>query len=270
MSEDLRSQLYVQCLNREFDAALENFKSIPVNEMDYSLLKLYMNNSCQWGHFPSIQYIWYKYVMRNQALLIEPSLLCDMANMCVAENQSFMPNQIYMYYKKYYYKDQLSQSLPNNSQIEYELLKAKVESFAKTSKVGTLFQEKWYLFVKEMDNYLSPQVIFKVRDFPLLTESLRDLNIADLKQLLFTNGNIDIKNNSTPALLLNMSLLQPNEIFDDQIKFQLFKRFKEEFPALSLTDSVKILHHKFKDNMYLIQQLKMHAPSDDWVKIINE
>ena len=256
ISEDVRKQLYVQCLNREFDEVLTQVRQIPVNEIDYGFLQLYLARSCAWGHIESVDYLWHRYVIKNHILVIRPHILCELSNLALANNKFFVTKQVYEYFGKMYGSKRYDVTL---LKWKYELLRIKIESFAKGTGECSTFSEKWKVFLEDMDNALPVTTKFSVRDFSNLGKALHhDIetgNVTEpiLLEMLFTEKKISIKNPSTLPLLLNLVLLQPT--FSKSFKLGLFKRFYGFHPQLDHDDSVIILCRLLKGDGYNLAEV---------------
>ena len=256
MSEDVRKQLYVQCLNREFDKVLSQVRRIPVNEMDYGFLQLYLTRSCIWGHMESADYIWHKYVIKNHVLVIRPHVLCELGNLALANDKFFVTKQIYEYFRKMYGTKRYDVIL---LKWKYELLRIKIESFAKGTGESSTFSEKWKVFLEDMDSDLPVTTKISVRDFPNLGKALHhDIEIGNVTEpilldMLFTEKKLSVKNPSTLPLLLNLVLLQPT--FSSSFKLGLFKRFYGFHPQLDHDDSLIILCRLLKGDGYNLSEI---------------
>ncbi|CCF56537.1 hypothetical protein KAFR_0B02390 [Kazachstania africana CBS 2517] len=238
MTDDVRRRLFLGCLNREFDVVLAETRKIPTREMDYNFLQVYLSRSVQWGHVDSVDFIWHKYVMRNPILLIKPEILCQMSNLCLYADRRFIPEQIYSYFDKVYRGHIEEEEYLN---WKFELLRSKVEAFARGTGMKTEFSEKWKVFLEDIENELPKNVVYRIRDFPHLTKGVKTKKDRDtLQDLLFTDDRrITIKNSSTLPLLLNILLLQSEIYLSD--KLSLFMKFFESHTSLLFDDSVAIL-----------------------------
>ena len=257
MTTELRRSLYAQCLNREFDLLLPRLRQIPLEDMDYNLVQLVLRQSCKWGHMGCIDFIWYKYVRRNDSMLIEPSILCEIGEVALGEGKSFIPRDLYTYYKHYYGKLWRKINPREFTYWEYELLRIKTEMFAKTT-INRNFSEKWKVFLKDMDNYLPNYCEFSFRDFPELVNSYHEHynqnnnkigdynNHSDneilMSKYLFQDKEIIVKNETTLPLLLNIILLQNDIHLDNRIN--LFNSFYSIHSRLPAEDSILILIHE--------------------------
>ena len=263
-----RKQLYCNLLNRQFDTVLHQLRTTPTDALDYNFLQLYLAQSCRWGHVASLDFIWYKYVMRHHVLIIRPAQLCQISSIALSSGKNFMPEQIFYYFKKMYGRKFERGGVPINdgamSQYalwEYELSRLRFESFVKGVGEKNGFVSKWKVFVKDMDNELPVSTRFSVRDFPYLIGSLGRDPEADesfVTNLLFSSGdhhnhNYKIRNPSTFVLLLNIVLLQPQ--FTRQFKLDLFYRFFETRRSLNYDDTFTILFKLFKGDGYQLTKL---------------
>jgi len=268
MSEDVRKQLYVGCLNREFDDVLTKIRPMTTNEMDYGFLQLYLAKSCAWGHMESVDYIWHKYVMNNQILIIRPHVLCAMSNLALANEKFFVTKQIYEYFEQLYGSQIYDETMLH---WKYELLRIKIESFASGTGDSTSFSEKWKVFLEDIDHVLPISTTFNVRDFPhmikALANDLRNGNITEesLLEMLFTEKKINIRNPSSLPLLLNLLLLQPT--FTNTFKLDIFKKFYQTHPQLDRKDSLIIMFKLLKGDGYNLSQLVIFATNLDKGKL---
>ncbi|SMN21687.1 similar to Saccharomyces cerevisiae YER153C PET122 Mitochondrial translational activator specific for the COX3 mRNA, acts together with Pet54p and Pet494 [Maudiozyma saulgeensis] len=264
MSEDVRKQLYVGCLNRNFDSVLTKIRPMPTNEMDYGFLQLYLVESCFWGHMESVDYIWHKYVMNNQILIIRPHILCAIGNLALTNQKFFVTKQIYEYFERLYGSQIYDETMLH---WKYELLRIKIESFASGTGVSTSFSEKWKIFLEDVDHNLPITTAFHVRDFPHMIKALASdlqqgsMTEENILEMLFTEKKISIKNPSTLPLLLNLILLQPT--FSKTFKFDLFRKFYETHPQLNHDDSLIILFKLLKGDDYNLSQLVTFATQLD-------
>lgn len=279
MTSELRRSLYAQCLNREFNLLLPRLRQIPSEDMDYTLIQLVLRQSCKWGHMGCINFIWYKYVRRNNSMLIEPNILCEMGQVALGEGKSFMVRDIYTYYTHYYGKLWRRINPREFTYWEYELIRIKTETFAKTT-INKDFSEKWKVFLKDMDNYLPTYCKFSFRDFPELINSYhehyyqnnKDHNINKrnnnhsnsnsneilMSEYLFQDKDIIVKNETTLPLLLNIILLQNNIHLDKRIN--LFNSFYDIHPRLPAEESLSILVHEC--DAYRVYELLDHLSTN--------
>lgn len=250
LSEATRNTLYLDCMNRKFDDVLRVVRSTSANEMDYAFLQLYLSRSCQWGHIASVTHIWDKYVLRLKMMTVHPSLLCEIGNLALNEGKHFLPPQIYHHYVKFF-----SGTMPidEEQRIEYELLRIKVESFAKGTMLKTRFREKWKVLLEDMDHHLSSAMELRVRDFPYLTKSVQLEDNEMLMKLLFDQNKLDIKNRSTAPLLLNIILSQPQQSIESKIS--LFEKFYDTHRSLKYDDTLTILFRLCKGDGYRLSKL---------------
>lgn len=251
MSEATRKALYLDCMNRRFDDVLKAVRNIKAEDMDYAFLQLYLTKSCRWGHIGSVSYIWDKYVLRSNMMTVGPSLLCDMGNLALNESKYFLPPQLYQHYMRFF-----SYNSPGDEgdEVEYELLRIKVESFAKGTMHKTRFREKWKVLLEDMDHRLSPAAKLSVRDFPYLGQGVRFEDNALLMKLLFDQNKLEIKNKSTLPLLLNMILLQGSQTIDSKVS--LFEKFHETHRSLDYDDTLTILFRLCKGDGYRLSKLR--------------
>ncbi|KAG0667078.1 hypothetical protein C6P44_001880 [Monosporozyma unispora] len=242
MSNDLKRELYAQCLNRQFDKLLPTLRQISVEEMDYPLLQLALQQGCRWGHMESIDFIWYKYVKRHNSLLIEPQTLCSMGQIALGEGKSFIAADLYGYYKSIYGKLWREFRPREFIQWEYELLRIKVEMFAKTA-VNRSFSEKWKVFLQDIDHVIPTYCEYSYRDFHYLRKSYElQKGKSNMLDYLFEDKEITVTNETTLPLLLNIILLQ-NEMAPDT-RLNLFKRFYTMHSTLPIIDSIEIMAHE--------------------------
>ena len=252
ISTDVKRQLYADCLNLKFANVLKVVKETPLDDVDYSFLQLYLAKSCQWGHMESISHIWYRFVMRNNAMTISPHLLCDIGNLALSTGNYFIPEQVYIHFTKYYENDRRYYGYDH---IKYELIRIKVEGFAKGTGKSTEFREKWKIFLQDMDNILSKDLQYRVRDFPNLTKSLTGTVRSTLISLLFSEGKIAVTNPTSLPMLLNMILLQPESDYDIDFKLNIFEKFYSTHKSLSFVDSIKIISRCCRNDNYRFKKL---------------
>nr|AAB82602.1 Pet122p [Kazachstania servazzii] len=246
MTNQLRKELYAQCLNREFDKLLPTLRQISVEEMDYSLLQLTLQQSCRWGHIECIDFIWYKYVKRHNSMLIEPKTLCSIGQIALGEGKSFIASDLLGYYKGIYGKGWHDLRPGEFVKWEYELLRIKIEMFAKTA-LNRSFSEKWKVFLQDIDNALPASCEYNYKDFPHLVKSYetdQSMTSGKISMLnyLFQDKDISVTNKTTLPLLLNIILLQNEFALDTRLN--LFKRFFTTHPSLPILDSIEIMIHE--------------------------
>lgn len=242
LNTEVKRRLYAQCLNRDFDSLLAEVKGIPVSEMEESFVTLYLMKSAQFGHVPSLDYLWHKYVMRHHMIMVNPSLLCDIGNIALQEGKLFIPEQLSSHFMKFYGSNN------EYEQYRYELLRIQVESFAKGTMEKTSFREKWKVFLQDLDHAVEGDFQFSVRDFPHLTQALSGTDRELLLKMLFSEGKVSVCNNSSLPMLLNMILLQ--EEFELEFKIKLFQNFYTTHRHLNYEDTVTILFKNCKGNGY--------------------
>lgn len=258
LSEVTRGALYLDCLNRKFDNVLKVVRSTPAKEMDYAFLQTYLSRSCQWGHIDSVSHIWYRFVMRHNMVVIKPSLLCDIGNLALNEGKHFIPGQLYRYFVKFYGK---TLTMEQRQAMEYELLRIKVESFAKGTMNKTSFREKWKVFLEDIDHRFPPSMVFRARDFPNLGNSLRHEQYGSLLTLLLGQNKIDINNGSTAPLLLNLILMY--SLQGVPIKLDLFEKFHGSHRMLSYDDTLAILLRLCRNDPYDLSKLTKYADDNE-------
>lgn len=247
LTQSTREQIYLDIMNCRFNNALEVVRKAPKKELDYELLQTFLSRSCQWGHIQSVDYIWHRFVMGLSVLVVNPNLLCDIGNLALHEKKGFIPDQLYIHYTKFH-SDKRNKQDP----CRYELLRIRVESFARGTLNKTTFTEKWKVYLEDMDNQLAPMIEIKVRDFPFLTKAMEHCSKHELMELLFTRGEVPVKNQHSLSLLLNMFLLQPNQ----QLGFKIacFQKLLE-IHLLELDDSLAILFRQCRNDGYHLSRL---------------
>lgn len=250
---DVRKELYFNCMNRRFDSVLESLRVINKDTVDYNFLQICLAQSCAWGHTKSIDYIWYKYVMRNRNLILSPELLVRMSNVALGDHKLFMPSQICQYFKDVYRSDKMKRHKNYNMWL-YELLRIKVESFACGTMNKTQFREKWKIFIEDMDNDLPTTYCFHVRDFPYLTKGFNpNIHLEQMNDLLYNEQRLIVKNPSSLPMLLNILLL--NSKLDISTKLQVFESFKDTHKTLNFADSLLILSKECENDIYSLCRL---------------
>ncbi|GAV52475.1 hypothetical protein ZYGR_0AG04660 [Zygosaccharomyces rouxii] len=247
LTQSTREQVYLDILNSNFDNALQVVRKIPKKELDYGLLHTFLSKGCQWGHIQSVDYIWYRFVMRLPILIVSPNLLCDIGNLALHEEKGFIPDQLYIHYMKFHGKKK-----GEHDPYRYELLRIRVESFAKGTMNKTTFKEKWKMYLEDMDSQLPPTAEIKVRDFPFLTKAMGDCTKHEIMELLFTKSGLSVQNRHSLPLLLNMFLLQPKHHME--FKIACFQKFSEVY-SLGLDDSLAILFRQCRNDGYHLSRL---------------
>lgn len=260
LSQASLNQLYLKVLNRRFDEALSLIRQVPMTDMDYAFLQTFLSRGCYWGHIESVSHIWYKYVRRHPILTIDPELLCSIGNLALNENKHFIPEQLYVHYKKFHARRRNS-----GDPCEYELLRIKVENFAKGTMQKTKFREKWKVYLQDMDNQLPTSSKISVRDFPFLTKSMAETSKEEVMEMMFKTNRISIHNRSTLTLLLNMFLLQPNHHIASKIEY--FQTFSEVYKSLDFDDSFAILFRQCKGDGYRLSKLLDYAREHGVIKL---
>lgn len=254
---DTRKELYMRCLNRDFDSVLSTLRKLPDEQLDYEFLHIYLERSCQWGHMASVDYLWHRYVLDSKVLVVRPHLLVQMGNLALASNRLFVTQQIYRYFEELYGKNAYDDEAA--LRWKYELLRIKVESFARGTLESTTFREKWKVLLEDMDQVLPTSTVLSVRDFPYLREALKyalatgSMDVPALDEMLFTETKISIRNSSTLPLLLNLALAQGH--FSPPAKVDLFKRFFSSHPQLPYDDSLCVLARQFRSDGYSLAQI---------------
>lgn len=257
MTNGLRKTLYTACLNREFDTVLKTLRTTSLDEVDHNLVQLLLMQGCRWAHVETIDFVWYKYVRRNESLLITPNMLCSMGNIAITYNKPFIPRDLYNYYLKWYGHGLRQSNLNEHFKWEYELLRIKVEMFSKSIGGNVAFREKWKVFLEDMDHRLPSECQFRFRDFPQLIKSYRkeyhtgvphigingsNINEIGMAEYLFEDKKIAVINKTTLPLLLNIILIQDWIPLDNRIN--LFQKFYLTHPTLPFQDSLQILLHE--------------------------
>ncbi|SCU78240.1 LADA_0A04610g1_1 [Lachancea dasiensis] len=243
LSTSLRKNLIAQCLNLEFDSLLETVRKLPVDRLDENFLQLYLAMGVQHAHVPSVDYLWYKYVMTRKVLMVKPSTLCGIGVVSLNGNKPFIPRQLCAHFEQFYGHDGHKWA-----ECRDELLRIKVESFAKTAGARMSFREKWKVFLEDIDNVVDPSLNICVYDFPHLTASLKGADPELLEQLLFHENKIAIKNSSTLPTLLNMILLQ--DWLSADFKLRIFGAFRDCHRSLGYSDSISIIFRVLRGDLY--------------------
>ncbi|CUS21238.1 LAQU0S02e09186g1_1 [Lachancea quebecensis] len=242
LSADVRRGLFARCLNLEFDSLLTDIRKLPLDRLEESFLQLFLVKSVQHAHIPSVDFLWYRFVMGRKVLMVKPQLLCGIGAVALHGSKPFIPRQLCMHFEKFYGdKDGLDQ-------YRQELLRIKVESFAKSAGSSISFREKWKVFLEEIDKNVDETCVLRVRDFPYLAESAANADRDLLAQLLFEENKIAIKNRWTLPLLLNLVLLQPR--LDADFKTRIFSTFYETHKSLDYADSICILFQSLQNDIY--------------------
>ncbi|QLQ82077.1 hypothetical protein HG537_0G03320 [Torulaspora globosa] len=245
-----RNTLYLDCLNRKFDNVLKRVRSIPARDMDYGFLQFYLARSCHWGHMESVSYIWYRYVLRSNVLIIKASLLCDIGNLSLNEGNYFIPVHLHEYFSKIYAK---SLGPEERQSMDFELSRIKVESFAKSTSTKTGFREKWKVFLQDIDQRFPTNMRFRARDFTNLGKSLRNEEVDVLMSLLFDQNNISIRSVTTGPLLLNLILMYSTQ--NVSYKLGLFEKFYKTHRLLNYDDTLTIMLRLCRDDAYNLGKL---------------
>ncbi|SCW04312.1 LAFE_0H10770g1_1 [Lachancea fermentati] len=247
LTVDVRKRLFAKCLNREFDTLLEEVRSIPIKTLEESFLSLYLTKSVQYAHVPSIDYLWYRCIIRHNLLVVKPQILCDIGNIALQENKFFMVEQLYKHFTIFHSKCRSSEA------YKLELLRYKVESFAKGTGDSTTFQEKWKVFIEDIDHQISPEWPLSVHNFPYLTSALEDHGRELPLQLLLSEKKLSIRNKWTLPVLLNMIMLHKN--VDQEFKMNLFQLFHQRHKHLNYDETLTILFRNCKDEPYRASSL---------------
>lgn len=236
LSDAQRKDILLDCLNNKFDKVLSTIRKIAPADMDYSILQTILSRGCYHGHIESVSHIWYKYVRREKSLIVSPPLLCEIGTLALNEGKYYLPKQLH-YHFKLFFGPESNSSL--GQYTEYELLRIKVESFAKGTSSSTNFREKWKVFLEDVDHHFPPDFRLSVWDYPHLARSIPQGDDDRIVKMLFTEDQIEIVNNHTLPLLLNMILLQKQHSIER--KFNLFRRFHQFCPTLKYDDTLTIL-----------------------------
>ncbi|XDT41103.1 Hypothetical protein J6898_02616 [Nakaseomyces glabratus] len=259
---DVRKQLYLQCLNREFAQVLAKVRGMSTESLDYNFLQMYLGRSCQWAHVPSIDYLWMRFVMKEPLLLVRPQVLCGMATIALNNDKGFLPSQLLKHYTmNYLNKRHISYDDP----VLYHLNRVKVESFAKGTKDRTTFMEKWKVFLQDIDDKFPTSYKFRIRDYMNLSQASRTATQERLGSMLFDQDQITIKNPTSMSLLLNIILLHKGISTD--YKLAIFEQFlRSSNGAALIDDSIQILLRLVDGNSSQLRNLLETLKSVD-VKI---
>lgn len=246
-------QLYLQCLNREFDAVLSQVRGLPVEQLSHDFLQLYLAKSCQYAHAPSIVYLWNRFVLNKGVLVIKPQLLCEMGSVALHSGHLFIPPRLLTHYNKHH--------TPKGRFVvdscSYELSRLKVESFAKGTVSSKLFRERWKVFLEDIDNKFPVTNNYRIRDYMYLADSIRSTPEDKLKyiaDLLFQRKKLVVKNPTSMSLLLNIILTYPALALSH--KFAIFDQFLGTMGAgIQMDDTVAILAHAVKTDRLQLEEL---------------
>ncbi|SCU99745.1 LANO_0F03444g1_1 [Lachancea nothofagi CBS 11611] len=254
LSLNVRQTLFARCLNLEFDALLCQVKKLPLNQLEEAFLHLFLAKSVQHAHVPSVDFLWYRFVMGRKVLMVKPSMLCGVGAVALNGNKPFIPPQVCTHFENFFGEESGVDEYRN------ELLRIKVESFAKSTSCKVSFREKWKIFLEDIDNVVQPNCEIRVRDFPYLTQSLEHADRELLEQLLFHENKISIHNSSSLPLLLNMALLQPK--LDADFKIRLFCEFRDTHKSLDYNDSISILFRVLRSDVYRSTKLMQYLTNN--------
>lgn len=219
-----------------------------------SFLHIFLAKSVQNAHVASVDFLWYRFVMGRKVLAVKPDILCGIGSVALHGNKPFIPPQLCQHFESLYGRD--------TTLTEYrdELLRIRVESFAKTTGSSTTFREKWKVFLEDIDNRVNPANSLRVRDFPYLAESVKYADRELLDQLLFSENKLTIKNETTLPLLLNMILLQSK--IETDFKIGLFCGFHSMYKTLNHDDSVCILFRLLRGDPYRSNKLMQYLTAN--------
>ncbi|CEP63051.1 Pet122p LALA0_S07e01310g [Lachancea lanzarotensis] len=246
-----RQKLIAQCLNLDFDHLLQNVKKLPLDRLDENFLHLFLAKSIQHAHIASVDWLWYRFVMGRKVLAVRPTLLCAIGTLALNGNKPFLPSLLCDHFESFYGQE------PGFEKFRNELLRIKVESFAKSNRGSTTtFREKWKVFLQDIDAIVSPACALRIHDFPHLSQSTQDADPELLELLLFSENKIPIKNATTLPLLLNMVLL--DDALDIDFKIRLFCNFQESHRTLLYSDSISILLHYVRGDLYRTTKLMQY------------
>ncbi|SCV03931.1 LAMI_0H12090g1_1 [Lachancea mirantina] len=242
LGPEVRKRLFKLCLNREFDLVLQELQKVSNRLVEESFLNVYLAKSVQWAHVESIDYLWYRYVMREQRLMVRPQILCDIGNISLDANKSFWPGQLCTHFAKVYGQE------THYRRFGIELLRIKVESFAKSTGEKTSFLEKWNVFLEELDQNVSERHSFSFRDFPHLAKALHCEEAEVVTELLFKETKSPVRNPTTLPMLLNMLILHPH--LDPDFKLRLFASFHQKHSTLYYDDTALALLQAYRHEPY--------------------
>ncbi|KAL3234624.1 Uncharacterized protein RNJ44_03386 [Nakaseomyces bracarensis] len=235
----MSKQLYIQCLNREFDAVLSQVRKTPLEELGHNFLQLYLAKSCQYAHAPSVVYLWNKFVLNKDVLVIKPELLCDMGSIALHSGHLFMPPRLLVHYNRHHTPEGKFVVDP----YSYELSRIKVESFAKGTATSKLFKERWKVFLEDIDNKFPLSYNYRIRDYMYLADSIKSTpedKLTHVADLLFQSKKLLVKNPSSMSLLLNIILTYQGLSISHKVV--LFEEFLSKMGAgVQLDDTVSIL-----------------------------
>lgn len=248
ITNQIRKQLYLNCLNHNFKDVFKTVKKLPPMEIDKNVLELWLRESCLAKDAFSVQYIWYRYMMRQQInMYIKPSMLYKMSQLGIENNQKFISGHIYEYFNKYYSND----TKFKNWQLK--LLILKLDSQMKFSQLPFII--KWKLVYRDLRNVKFQDQTLHITDFPNLVKSYDKTVNIDVFLRHSTQGNVNYKKNqSLKILFLNCILLQ--ESVSPSKKMFIFEQILKKNPKVQYDDSIKILKELFNNDPHRLDQLE--------------
>lgn len=233
------AELTRKCLSGQLRELLVEAKEHPIKQFDRTFLQLYLSQATRYSHWPSIDFIWNRFVQKRQLLVVKPNVLCDIAKLSQFENKVGFTRSLLLHYNKFY---RFERGLEWD-RYKYRLLNVHIEMYSRKTFPRVSFKRKWHAFVTEVDNVLV-QYPMSVWDWPNITYSLENVPMSVMTKWLFNDCKEGVLNDTSIPMLLNMILLQ-NHVTDTE-KLQLLKEFLLKVncdPSTHLQTTVQIFVH---------------------------
>ncbi|CAG99078.1 Pet122p [Kluyveromyces lactis] len=233
------SAMIKSCVRGEFSDVLKELRSTPRDCMNRTFLQFYLGQSTKYAHWPSISFIWNRFVVRRDLLVVKPSVLADIAKISMHNGKYGFTETLLKHYNRYY----ASHTGVRWDGYRYMLLNAHIEMYAKKPNREVNFKKKWHAYISEIDNTLIRYPI-SVFDFPNMTASLNGINIDRLKKWLLVDCKEGSLNQHSMPMFLNMILLQSHVTPTEKIElFRDFLARSSVDPSQYLQESLQILAH---------------------------
>ncbi|CDO94140.1 unnamed protein product [Kluyveromyces dobzhanskii CBS 2104] len=228
------------CQRGDFSNVLNAMRSIPNDRINKPFLQFYLGQSTKCAHWPSVSFIWNRFVVRRDLLIVKPSVLADIAKLSMHYEKYGFTESLLKHYNRYY---AFRKGIRWDG-YKYMLLNAHIEMYAKKPNEEVNFKKKWHAFIIEIDNAL---IRFPISafDFPNLTTSLNGIHLKRIRKWLLVDCKEGSLNQNSMPMFLNMVLLQPHVTPTEKI--EVFREFIAKCsvnPTLHLQESLQILAHE--------------------------
>ena len=90
------------CLNRQFNELLAEARHYPIEQFNKHFLQLYLGQVTRYAHWPSVAFLWNKFVQKRRLLVVKPNVLADIAHLSLHENKVGFVRSVLQHYNSYY------------------------------------------------------------------------------------------------------------------------------------------------------------------------